>query len=57
MKRAIAGGVFVLAVVLLSQTTRDVELRVRILDGDGDRPTPVRVHLEDANGTRPRARP
>jgi hypothetical protein len=54
MKRAIAGGVFVLAVVLLSQTTRDVELRVRILDGD--RPTPVRVHLEDANGTRPRAR-
>src|SRR5215831_21348543 len=54
MKRAIAAGAFAILVVLLAQTTRDAELRVRIFDGN--RPTPVRVHLEDARGTRPKAR-
>jgi hypothetical protein len=54
MKRAIAAAAFAIVVVLLAQTTRDAELRVRILDGE--RPTAVRVHLEDARGNRPKAR-
>jgi hypothetical protein len=48
-----AGVLFALA--LSAQVTREATLFVRILDGTTGRPTPVRVTLQDARGTRPHA--
>jgi hypothetical protein len=52
--RIAAAALFVFALFQLAQSTRDAELRVRILDGD--RPTPARVHLSGPGGIVPRAR-
>jgi hypothetical protein len=48
-------GIFALAVVQFAQVTRQASLTVRITDEKG-RPTPVRVHLEDSAGNKPRVR-
>jgi len=47
--------VFVFALVQSAQVTRDAALSVRVLDAGGH-PTPVRVRLEDAAGTRPKVK-
>jgi len=56
VKRALLLGPFLLAAAYLAQQSRDATLSVRILDAGTGRPTPVRIHLEDSQGNRPRAR-
>jgi hypothetical protein len=51
--RLTAAAVLVLALGLSAQVTRDVTLAVRVVDSVTDQPTPVRVGLRDAKGTRP----
>jgi hypothetical protein len=52
--RLTIAALFAFALFQFAQSTRDAEIRVRIFDGD--RLTPVRVHLEDSHGNRPKAR-
>jgi hypothetical protein len=54
MRIAIA-AVFLAALVLLAQVSREATLSVRIVDAVSGRPTPVRIRLQDANGVRPKA--
>jgi hypothetical protein len=54
--RLALAGLFALALIQLAQENRDATLTVRIVDGATGEPTPVRVHLEDSRGNRPRAR-
>jgi hypothetical protein len=45
---------FLVALALSAQVARDGTLSIRIVDAATGRPTPVRVSLQDARGTRPR---
>src|SRR5579883_1875910 len=51
--RLALAGLFAFAVLQMAQETRTATLSVRILDAAGN-PTPARIRLEDAAGTRPR---
>ena len=54
--RLALAGVFIFALVQVAQQSRDAVLTVRVSDDATGRPVPVRVHLEDSHGNRPRAR-
>jgi hypothetical protein len=54
--RCSIGGVFLFALIHSAQVSRDATLTVRIVDAATGRPTPVRISLEDAHGTRPHVR-
>ncbi len=52
--RVLLPAVLLLAFGYAAQATRDVALSISVVDAATGQKTPVRVHLQDANGTTPR---
>jgi hypothetical protein len=51
--RAAVAGLFAFALVEFAQVSRDATISIQIVDAATGQPTPVRVTLQDSNGTRP----